>query len=312
MHICYHTGNTGPGSFHAFMASDGKHALEDYSFADPCLTIRNYITNNTIPFASSWVTAAFLHLAAPHPILFRPSAQHCEALEHVTPNFTIDQYTQPYPVCIVEFPTDYAVNRLIPLSDENRPLFAIVVKVTKEGHPFLAIAVFGTIHKASGHFWAGKDMSVDLNADVDNVACAALNFLMMVDDGDVTEASIPPRRVKRKHRRHAQKQKPTMRVFTLQDQSIKLFSTCDVAPDYVPPDEPNGTPKRPHWRKGHWRFYESGKRVRINPILVNKDKLGNVPERKATGIKEECREVIRTFTPEPPDAAIDRAFLQTD
>jgi hypothetical protein len=211
-------------------------------------------------------------LAAPRPVIFRPSAQHCEALEQVTPNFTVAQYTQPYPVCIVEFPPDYAANRLIPLSQEDSPSFAIVVKAVKDGYHSLAVAAFGTTDKLSVRSWSGKEVALDVNTDVERVTCAALNFLMLVDDGEVTEASIPTKKVKRKRRR-IEKPRPAIPVFTLQDQSIRLFSTSEPDPDYVPPDEPHGTPKRPHWRRGHWRFYENGKRVRIDPIFVNRHKL---------------------------------------
>jgi hypothetical protein len=256
------------------MATKGKHVLDDFAIPDPQLVIQYYVEHDTDPHAGDVLRAAFLHLTAARPVIFRPSAQHCEALEQVTPNFTIAQYTQPYPVCIVEFPRDYTANRLIPLSPEDCPLFAIVVKSLKDGYHFLAVAVFGTMDKLSVRSWAGKEMALDVNADLERVTCAALNFLMLVDDGEVTEASIPAKKVKRKRRR-IEKHRPAIPVFTLQDQSIRLFSTHEPDPDYVPPDKPHGTPKRPHWRKGHWRFYEGGKRVRIDPVLVNKHKLGN-------------------------------------
>ncbi len=181
---------------------------------------------------------------------------------------------QPYQVCIVEFPADFAVNRLVPLSPAIKPSFAIVVKAVRGAEHFLAVAVFGTTDKASVHYWTGKETPLDLDTDSEGVACAALNFLMIVDDGAVAEAAIPAKRQKRKRRRIKRRTPPTP-VFTLQDQSIKLFTTHEPDPEYVPPDEPQGTPKRPHWRKGPWRFYEGGKRVRIDPIFVNQHKLAN-------------------------------------
>lgn len=275
MRICYHTGNTAPGSFHEFMANKGKESLDDFKMSDPYPVIQHFVEHDADPLAGAALRSAFLHLANPRPVLFRPTAQHCEALEQVNPNFTVAQYTQPYPVCIVEFPPDYAANRLIPLSPEDGPLFAIIVKTMKDGYHFLAAAVFGTTDKLAVRCWASsKEMTLDVNTDVERVTCAALNFLMLIDDGEVIEASIPRKKVKRKRRR-IEKPRPAIPVFTLQDQSIRLFSTHEADPDYVRPDEPHGTPKRPHWRKGHWRFYEDGKRVRIDPIFVNQHKLGN-------------------------------------
>jgi hypothetical protein len=273
MRICYHPGNTAPGPFQAFLGSHGKRLLEKFPTPDSIRAIADNANGEGNRSTGPVVASAFLGLAAPRPVLFRPKAQHCEALEQVTPNFTIGQYSQPYPVCIVEFPFDYAINRLIPLAaeaDHTKPLFAIVVKEKN----LLALAVFGTKLKMSFECWSSANTTLDLRSDVEGVGCAALNFLMLVDDGEVIEGSIPAKKVKRK-RRHMEKPKPPTPVFTLQDQSIKLFSTHEPDPAYVPPDEPHGTPKRPHWRKGHWRFYESGKRVRINPVLVNLHKLAD-------------------------------------
>jgi len=271
MRICYHTGNAALGPFQAFMGNHGKRILEKFPTPDPIRAIADHSKGEPDRSTGAVMASAFLRLAAPRPVLFRPKAQHCEALEQVTPNFTIDQYSQPYPVCIVEFPFDYAINRLIPLApeaDHTKPLFAIVVN---EKH-LLALAIFGTKLKMSFECWSSANTTLDLSSDVEGVGCAALNFLMLVDEGEVIESSIPPKKVKRKRRR-VEKPRPAIPVFTLEDQSIRLFSTYDLDPDYVPPDEPHGTPKRPHWRKGHWRFYASGKRVRINPVLVNQHKL---------------------------------------
>lgn len=274
MRICYHTGNTAPGPYQAFMASKGKHILDDFDFSNPHLVIQYYVEHDTEPHAGELLSAAFLHLAATRPVLFRPSAQHCEALEQVSTNFTTAQYTQPYSVCIVEFPPDYAGSRLIPLSPEESPLFAVVVQSRKNDKHFLAVAVFGTMDQLSVRCWAGNEMVIDVNTDVERVTCAALNFLMLVDDGEVTEASIPAKKVKRKRRR-IEKQKAAIPVFRLQDQNIRLFTSYESDPEYEPSEDSHGTPKRPHWRRGHWRFYESGKRVRIDPIFVNKRRLSN-------------------------------------
>lgn len=232
------------------------------------------------------------------PKLFRPTARECEPLEQVEVGLTAADIHLPFPVCVVEFPPDYAADRIVPSpkdAESVRPGFVVAVQEngvltvnivlpeTRDGgiYDFLYLAVNkSTIEEVLGRV-GGR------GAGFAPFIRVALNFLMLAAGGHRLVGPANPaqgrtlrERIKRAKKERNKDKYEELRtrlrrlpsVFTLA-QEVKLF---DREP---PPADPNpdadGTPKTPHWRKGHWRRVAVGvgrterKPVYIKPVVVN-------------------------------------------
>ena len=232
------------------------------------------------------------------PKLFRPTARECEPLEQVEVGLTAADIRLPFPVCVVEFPPNYAADRIIPSPTDAEPVrpgfvvavqengvltVNIVLPETRGGgvYDFLYLAVNeSTVEEVLGRV-GGR------GAGFAPFVRVALNFLMLAVGGhrlvgpaNPAQAKTLRERIKRAKKERQKDKYEELRtrlrrlpsVFTLA-QEVKLF---DREP---PPADPNpdadGTPKTPHWRKGHWRRVAVGvgrterKPVYIKPVLVN-------------------------------------------
>ena len=128
--VVYNASNpwNGPGPFHTHVERDGVKALEwnargarfgcdeqgvvGVEFApQQRQEFRRLDPDGRTDFVYKAVIGKAL-LAGPK--LFRPSALACEPLEQVELGVPVEEYHQPFPTCVVEFPDDYATARLIP------------------------------------------------------------------------------------------------------------------------------------------------------------------------------------------------------
>jgi hypothetical protein len=232
------------------------------------------------------------------PKLFRPTARECEPLEQVEVGLTAADIKLPFPVCVVEFPPDYAADRIIPSPTDAEPVRpGFVVAVQENGVLTVNIVLPETRDGGVYDFLylPVNESTVEevLGRDKDRAAAfapfirVALNFLMLAAGGHRLVGPANPAQAKALRERIKQAKKERKKdkyeelrtrlrrlpsVFTLA-QEIKLF---DREP---PPADPNpdadGTPKTPHWRKGHWRRVAVGvgrterKLVFIEPVVVN-------------------------------------------
>jgi hypothetical protein len=115
----------------------------------------------------------------------------------------------------------------------------------------------------------------------------ALNFLMLAAGGHRLIGPANPAQAKtlRERIKRAKKGRQKDKLKDLRNRLRHLPSVYALAQEIKlfdreqPPTDPNpdadGTPKTPHWRKGHWRLMAVGvgrterKRVFIKPVLVN-------------------------------------------
>lgn len=236
------------------------------------------------------------------PKLFRPTAAMCEPLEQVAVTMTVQDYQQPFCNCVVEFPEDYSENRIVPAATESprfvKPGFAVVRQV--EGGVVLCL-YFPAVGDRQGYTVNGGAFTTGTIEEHLGAAPwtngggiqhapfirVVLNFLMLAAGGhrligpaDPAQTETLRKRVKRAKKGRDKDKYDELRtrlrrlpsVYALA-QEIKLFNR------EPPPADPNpdadGTPKTPHWRKGHWRRVAVGagrterKLVYIEPVVVN-------------------------------------------
>ncbi len=239
------------------------------------------------------------------PKIFRPTALQCEALENVNVTLHQDEYKQPYPTCIVELPDDHSSNRLVPdatgLFVEQRPEFVYID--TTEG--IVSQVIFSSHYAISLRYEGQPTLEDWLNTPIPESTLAAdpaehqmaatvtrlaLNFLLLVMDHGCKMVPDDPeayqRAAEKRDRTGSRKKKKNLTKALenwphvhLLDQAISLFERegqpASASDEFARP----GTPKRPHWRRGHWRGVACGphrserKRMFIPAVLVNEGRL---------------------------------------
>jgi hypothetical protein len=232
------------------------------------------------------------------PKLFRPTARECEPLEQVEVGLTAAEIALPFPVCVVEFPSDYAADRIIPSPTDAEPIRpGFVVAVQENG----VLTVNVVLPETRGGivcdflYLPVNESTVeevlrragDRGAAFAPFVRVALNFLLLAAGGNRLVGPVDPaqartlrERIKRARKERNKDKLEELRtrlrrlpsVFTLA-QEVSLFDREQPTAD--PNPEADGTPKTPHWRKGHWRRVAVGvgrtgrKPVFIKPVLVN-------------------------------------------
>jgi hypothetical protein len=232
------------------------------------------------------------------PKLFRPTARECEPLEQVEVGLTAAEYAQPFPVCVVEFPPDNAADRIIPSPTDAEPVRpGFVVGVQENGVLLVNVVLPETRGGVVCDFLYLPVNQSTVEEVVERAGergavyapfvRAALNFLMLAAGGHrlVGPANPAQARTLRDRIKRARKERKKDKLEELRDRLRRLPSVFTLAQEVnlfdrePPPADPNpdadGTPKMPHWRKGHWRRVAVGagraerKRVFIKPVLVN-------------------------------------------
>ncbi|MFO0800197.1 MAG: hypothetical protein U0804_22245 [Gemmataceae bacterium] len=232
------------------------------------------------------------------PKLFRPTARECEPLEQVEVGLTAADINLPFPVCVVEFPPDYAADRIIPSPTDAvpvRPGFVVAVQengvltvnivLPETQNDILCDFLYLPVNESTVEEVLGRVGG--RGASFAPFVRAALNFLMLAAGGHrlVGPANPAQARTLRERIKRARKDRDKDKVEELRSRLRRLPSVFTLAQEVKlfdreqPPADPNpdadGTPKTPHWRKGHWRRVAVGagrtgrKAVFIRPVLVN-------------------------------------------
>ena len=232
------------------------------------------------------------------PKLFRPTARHCEPLEQVEVGLNAAEINLPFPVCVVEFPPDYAADRIIPSPTDAEPVRPGFVVAVQENGVLLVNVVLpetrgGTVcdflylpvNESTVEAVLGR--AGERGAAFAPFVRAALNFLMLAAGNHrlVGPSNPTHERHLRGRIRRAKKGRQGDKLEDLRERLRRLPGVYALAQEITlfdreqPPADPNpeadGTPKTPHWRKGHWRRSAVGpgrtgrKSVFIKPVLVN-------------------------------------------
>lgn len=236
-------------------------------------------------------------LAANGPKMFRPTVEQCEAMEQVEINLPIEDYSQAYPVVLVEFPDAYLkklgerlghrVSRYLMLRwyDREKAVFAGSTSLTKEKFRADELAYFFQHRPEFPSVEAAIQTNVNLSKS-DSVTAKLLTrvgmnlMLMLSHFGHRSEASNPSHleRTRRRLKRGAKLDANAIEAAThvhwlLPTQEIVVRGPSAPADDAG--DGSHASPQ-PHWRKGHWRNQRVGpgragvKRVLIRPVFVRR------------------------------------------
>lgn len=236
------------------------------------------------------------------------SQEWCEAFENTELNLSWRDYRQPFPTMVVELPSSYAELKFVPGAG-NYPEYVAVhhdaqrnLIVSEIGLPNSQISLILpfrhdiTIEECLARMLLLSIDDVGLpTAGVESLLTPfyriALNAMIAMTYGtdwsklDLTQQQRQTRKTLKiraggKDRETAQMARIRLGImpnFFAFHQTIKAFEESS------PPQSPSttsGSPKKPHWRHGHWRWQAVGKGrkerelIWIQPMLIRADRFG--------------------------------------
>jgi hypothetical protein len=224
------------------------------------------------------------------PKMLRPTVEQCEALTRVDVNISFDDYQQPFPTVMVEFPDEFR-NNLSQAYDYECPI-AVVTHHNADTKRIISVALrkqgmHGAVHLMSNVRDRIEDAlreKIEHGDDMDQaevVQRIAVNFGLLMtyygvsDAGPVNPDHDNLLRLARK--KNKDKAKRAQRLLAGEIRRIEFAQEVVARTshghhvDYAPG---NGT-KCTHWRRGHFRNQPSGvgrmmkRLVFIKPILIN-------------------------------------------
>ena len=255
-----------------------------------------------------WVRAQLLGNG---PKIFRPTLDQCLAMEQIAPQLPVADYDQPYPVMFVELPEAYSQRRSCPTANARivgthapvgvlighfaTPVDALWVSIwldsTNVTHQLMLRreatieAMIGEEYGEDGYAstaWATTEERVIL-AGVTRLAVNAMLLFMQFGCrrlGPVNESHyrrleryVQVARKKRRGLEEAERnvqQAPQLYGFP---QEVVLHEEAPRSAEASGGDADG--PRRPHWRRGHWKMQPHGphrslrRRLFIKPVLVN-------------------------------------------
>ncbi len=228
------------------------------------------------------------------PKLLCPTAEQCEALEHVDVNASFDDYEQPFPTFLLELPEEYR-RKLTDRFNYECPAIALT------HHDPRSKYIISTCERLRSHITTIHIMSprpcwntieealrysVEEGNDMDQgevVQRVAINFGLLMTHYGVKDLGPVDRESHDKHVRNARRRNgdKAERARRLLDAEINLIEFEQNVVVYDRQDtsridsESDGSGRRPHWRRGHFRRQPYGparssrKLIFIKPILVN-------------------------------------------
>lgn len=249
--------------------------------------------------------------------LFRPRPEDCRALEHTEPNVRFEDYRQPFPGVVFEWPEEYRREKQ---EDGFRlPHYTLAYHLSESGSVFLdsfscpadhlvklaspcyaqgpggpalvcetiegALTV-GGIQEEARHLEAGSLLLTRL----------AINFSLLLvgygcrEAGPADTGRREPARRRSLHRTRKQKARAALArqpVLVTFEQNVRLFEDRQAPlpgghAEGANPEGGNPSP-RPHWRRGHIRRQHHGpgnalvKTVFIRPVLVRRSAFAGEP-----------------------------------
>jgi hypothetical protein len=226
------------------------------------------------------------------PKLLRPTADQCEALEYVDVNVSFDDYVQPFPTFLLELPEAYRQTltarfgfecpQLVVTHHDARTKYILSFRSTNgAGHTTYQIMSprWKTVEEALRF---REDEGKDL-AQSEVIQRVVLNFgLLMTHFGVRVRGPVDPAsHAKRTRNARRQNQRKADRARRLLDAEINLIEFEQDVVVYGRQDsarsdsEGDGSTRRPHWRRGHFRRQPCGrgrssrKLIYVKPVYVN-------------------------------------------
>ena len=252
------------------------------------------------------------------PKVFRPTLEHCLAMEQVAPRIAIGDYVQPYPVMVIDLPEEYRHRRVcafgsiggvsahVPvcllIGAYGQPPWTIWLSVVLDSGRGLQHVLLPTsqtiedgIVSEFGHdSYVPADMPADCygtneRAMVASLLRLAVNAMLLLSDLGCEH--LGPSNPSHYHRleRYAQVARKRRTGIVEADRNLRLAPQLYGFPQNIVlhAEERTSTeslagnghpdvPRRPHWRRGHWKMQACGpsrsqhKRLFIKPVLVNR------------------------------------------
>lgn len=247
------------------------------------------------------------------PKLFQPTLEQCLVLEQVAPRIASSDYAQPFPVMVVEFPERYRQQRSCPAQSEffvgthepegviigfaPPPVSALGVEVLFSSGNMIRSGI--TPGDTTIEERIAREFGEDSYADADPITVpermvlagavrvAVNSMLLLAEFGCRSLGAANPahhrrlehfRDVARKHKRGLDDAERNLRF------SSQLYGLAQevVLHEDAGRGEVDGCggeregPRRPHWRRGHWKMHAFGvgrserKRIFIKPVFVNR------------------------------------------
>lgn len=265
--------------------------------------VQHLVTSAEQDVVNSFLLMALARSVAGGPKVFQPTLEDCEALENTACTMAFEDYKQPYPVVIIEFPKEYRQKLANLWNVPKGPTHVIVHHEPEKG--FITVNAFFDRNNIISHITPARpeyktiEDAITYNQDKPGVRDTgedfkvaelaqrlAVNFCMVMvllgvrQVGPLDPASYEKAKKMakgNKNRELGQKLiNSTMYKVEFIEQKIKLFEEEFVEPKKQNEDSDRGThaSPKPHWRRGHYRQQPCGhqftlrKLVFIKPILV--------------------------------------------
>ena len=266
--------------------------------------VQHIIDNAGKDVVNSFLLMALARSMAGGPKVFQPTEEDCEALENTACTMAFEDYKQPYPVVIIEFPKEYKQKLARLWNVPKGPSHVIVHHEPEKG--FITVNAFFDRDNVISHITPARpeyktiEDAITVNQDKPGVRDAgddfkvaelaqrlAVNFCMVMvllgvrQVGPLDPASYDKAKkmTKRKDKRHQELGQKLLNsaMFKVEfiEQKVKLFEEEFIEPRQ-PSEDAIGThaSPKPHWRRGHYRQQPCGhqftlrKLVFIKPVLV--------------------------------------------
>lgn len=232
------------------------------------------------------------------PRVFRPSIADCVAMENINPNISLNEYVQPYPVMVVEYPREYSEKRIVVGESitsatlvRYRPIMTMITcNRDKDGN--VGSIWTSTITSSGAELTQGlskeyhSDISKGLNVLVSetnswspdtiytmdekklglNCARIAINSMLLMSMFGCKPAGTDNDRYLARLERQLSKQKDRKKAADLRTEikSIPRIYSLDQSIKLRKTErskndhEPTGRIVSPHWRRGHIRMQACG------------------------------------------------------
>lgn len=240
---------------------------------------------------------AYSKTLASGPKLLRPTVEQCEALRYVDVNVSLQEYQQPFPSFVVDFPDEYR-RKLTEEFGHECARFTLNFHDEKT-HYLLTYCVHNSKRASTGNIISPRSqyktiedalrfMTDDDGPDLQQgevmqrIAC---NFgLMLTNFGAKSSGSLDP--IAHARNQHQAKNRKSHKARRAQAMLDAAFTGIGFEQDvvfydtYSPtngPSEPTGRVVKTHWRRGHFRRQRHGKGrnqtklIFIRPCLINSE-----------------------------------------
>ena len=258
--------------------------------------LRRMEDNNPTPLPRLF---AYSKLIASGPKVLRPTAEQCEALEHVDVNLPFSEYEQPFPVFLAELPEAYR-RTLSQRCAHPCPRLVMCFHDRPSGYIFTS-AEYGPERNCTFSImrphprWASIEDALRFSFEPDGpdlrigevVYRVAINFGLLLTRYGVKDCGPldPQWYAEQKRRAKARKGHKAQRAQDFLDAAMhridfrqEVVFYDSVKQHHTGPPDAEGVSKRPHWRRGHFRRQPYGvgrterRLVFVRPCFINAER----------------------------------------